>query len=162
MKKIYDVDYKKLALLLLPTFLRNSVLSAFLHAAVAPLSELHTRFLKFIEEKNVRLFHNGQVCYLRAILNDKFDNEQRRIYIDNAIPTEGTILYVREKYMSVLIPLHSGTALKLSRRGYGGIDGLDFTVVIPVALYNIISESELKALVNIYKLASKRYGLNYK
>ena len=68
----YDVNFKRLALLLLPTFWRRPLFAAMAYAAVSPLQYLHTRFILWKRESDYRLEHNGQVCYLRALLNDKF------------------------------------------------------------------------------------------
>lgn len=74
----YDVNFKRLALLLLPTFWRRPLFAAMAYAAVSPLQYLHTRFILWKRESDYRLEHNGQVCYLRALLNDKFDPIDRR------------------------------------------------------------------------------------
>ena len=39
--KLYDVNFKRLALLLLPTFRRRPLLAALAYAAVSPLQWLH-------------------------------------------------------------------------------------------------------------------------
>ena len=62
----YDVNFKRLALLLLPTFWRRPLFAAMAYAAVSPLQYLHTRFILWKRESDYRLEHNGQVCYLRA------------------------------------------------------------------------------------------------
>ena len=41
--KLYDVNFKRLALLLLPTFWRRPLFAAMAYAAVSPLQYLHTR-----------------------------------------------------------------------------------------------------------------------
>ena len=81
----YDVNFKRLALLLLPTFWRRPLFAAMAYAAVSPLQYLHTRFILWKRESDYRLEHNGQVCYLRALLNDKFDPIDRRITITESV-----------------------------------------------------------------------------
>ena len=135
----YDVNFKRLALLLLPTFRRRPLLAAMAYAAVSPLQYLHTRFILWKRESDYRLEHNGQVCYLRALLNDKFDPIDRRITITETVENVGFItLHKREEDAEVLVPRRgSGRILILNRRGYGGVSGYDFWVNIPLALYDM-------------------------
>lgn len=101
----YDVNFKRLALLLLPTFWRRPLFAAMAYAAVSPLQYLHTRFILWKRESDYRLEHNGQVCYLRALLNDKFDPIDRRITITETVENVGFItLHKREEDAEVLGP----------------------------------------------------------
>ena len=55
----------------------------------------------------------------------------------------------------------SGRMVVLNRRGYGGVSGYDFWVNIPVALLDEIDTDRVRAVVDSYKLASKRYQINF-
>ena len=66
----YDVKFKRLALLLLPTFLRRPLIAAVAYASVIPVQYLYVRFIRWKQDTDYRLNNNGQVCYLRAVLND--------------------------------------------------------------------------------------------
>ena len=153
----YDVNFKRLALLLLPTFRRRPLLAAMAYAAVSPLQYLHTRFILWKRESN------GQVCYLRALLNDKFDPIDRRITITETVENVGFItLHKREEDDEVLVPRRgSERFLILNRRGFGGVSGYDFWVNIPLALRDKLDITQLRAVVDAYKLASKRFSINY-
>ena len=160
----YDVNFKRLALLLLPTFWRRPLFAAMAYAAVSPLQYLHTRFILWKRESDYRLEHNGQVCYLRALLNDKFDPIDRRITITETVENVGFItLHKREEDAEVLVPRRgSGRILILNRRGYGGrpgkvAEGHEF----PLALYDKLDITQVRAVVDAYKLASKRFSINY-
>ena len=144
------------------------------YAAVSPLQYLHTRFILWKRESDYRLEHNGQVCYLRALLNDKFDPIDRRITITETVENVGFItLHKREEDAEVLVPRRgSGRILILNRRGYGGtlirtrrvyggVSGYDFWVNIPLALYDKLDITQVRAVVDAYKLASKRFSINY-
>lgn len=160
----YDVNFKRLALLLLPTFWRKPLLATILYAVVSPLSYLHTRFILFRQDSNYRLTHNGQVCYLRAVLNDTFDPIARRVTITETNDNIGNItLYHRSEDKSKILPQrNSGKVMIINRRGFGGINGFDFWINLPFALYGTIDITRAKAIVNTYKLASKRFSINYK
>lgn len=158
----YDVNFKRLGLLLLPTLLRQPLMVSLLYAVISPLGYIHARFMRIREEANYRLNHNGQVCYLRAALNDSFDSELRRITVTDTAKHSGTLLvYLRETGREVLVPdRSSGRALIVNCRGYGAAGGIDFVVNVPNALRGL-DESRLRAVVNTYKLVSKRFAISY-
>lgn len=160
----YEVNFKRFALLLLPTFWRKPILGAINYAMVSPLNYLHTRFVLFQRESYYRLTHNGQVCYLRAVLNDTFDPIERRITVTEDADSMGILmLRNREEEKAVLLPAReTGRAIIVNRRGFDGINGFDFWVNIPAALYETVDVTRLKAIVGTYKLASKRFSINYK
>ena len=144
---VYDVKIKRLALLLLPTALRKPLVAAFMQSAVQGCSVLHGEFMRWRDDKDYRLWHNGQVCHLRAVLNDTFDQTERRITVDDEDSggLRGARLFTRD----------------INRRGYGGVSGFDFWVSVPYALMGKIDETRLAAVVSTYKLASKRWSINY-
>lgn len=158
----YDVNIKRLGLLLLPTFLRRPLMTSLLYAVLTPLNYLHMRFMLFRQNAAYRLGHNGQVCYLRAVLNDTFDPELRRITVtDTALNSGMLFAYVREADRSLLVPLrNSGRMTLVDRRGFGGISGFDFVINVPLALRGS-GEARLMTMANTYKLASKRFAISY-
>lgn len=159
----YDVNFKRLALLLLPTFWRKPLLATIAYAAVSPLCYIHTRFVLFRRDSVYRLTHNGQVCYLRAVLNDQFDPIERRITVTETAGDAGILmLYKREVERAQLVPTREvGRAVIVNRRGFDGINAFDFWVNIPAALFESVDVTRLKAIVGTYKLASKRFSINY-
>ena len=159
----YDVNFKRLALLLLPTFWRRPLFAAMAYAAVSPLQWLHTRFMLWRRDTDYRLLHNGQVCRLRGLLNDLFDPVDRRITVTEEVSNVGNIvLHRREVQRAVRLPARgSGRMVVLNRRGYGGVSGYDFWVNIPLALYDKLDITQVRAVVDAYKLASKRFSINY-
>lgn len=159
----YEVNIKRFALLLLPTFWRKPILATLAYAMVSPLGYLHTRFVLFRRDTVYRLTHNGQVCYLRAVLNDQFDPIERRITITEEAASAGVLmLHKREEEQAFLLPTRdTGRAFIINRRGFGGINGFDFWVNIPISLYDTVDVLRLRAIVGTYKLASKRFSVNY-
>lgn len=161
----YDVNFKRLAVLLLPTVLRRPRLSALATVLMAPLSRMSLELKDYREAKAYRLRYNGQTCYLRAILNDRFDPDERRIEI-------------REEESAILSPVaclrrDNSPLLVRNRgvdnqtlffwRGLSGTNRIDFWVYVPESVRNggNYSEAELKAMTNTFRLASKRYGITY-
>ncbi|WP_418450196.1 hypothetical protein [Alistipes sp.] len=158
----FDVDFRKLGSLLLPTFWRRPLLTAFVEALLTPLHEIHADFTRARSKTNYRLSHNGQVCYLRAVLNDTFDPVGRRITItDVADDAANTTLYMRSEGRAIVLPRRdSGQAVTFNRRGFSGVNRYDFEVRVPVVLSGA-DDIRLRAMVSAYKLATKRFVVTY-
>lgn len=157
---VYKVNIKKLALLTLPTWLRKPLLSALIYAGVSPLSRLVHDLRKFRSSTNYRLQHNGQVCKLRGALNDEFDPEERRIYIedhDSTSRVELSTIYLRSEKKWVMVPQRGTGSVIINSRGFAGTSGIDFWIYAPSELSNELTR--MKAFVNSYKLASKRFTI---
>ena len=152
--RIFELNLRRLVILLLPTFLRKARLVAWLQILIAPLEQLQYSFNQKRNSDLVTLTHNGQKCYLRKILNDTFDQGLRRIRIEdmthfNAVyiytEAENQPVYLEEKY--------------LYTSGEMQVNGMNFSVYIPNELR--AREVEIKALIEAYKIASKRYIIIY-
>ena len=150
-------DFKRLAVLLIPVRLRRSVLVAFLSAVVLPFSKIKRALSEYADEKIKELKITGQTCKLQQLLNDTFDNKERRIRIIDSslidLPMvyvfprgNDNVLFVEDKNRSVFVQMSVKTAAVAT----------DFYVVIPKSL-KLFDNPQLKALVNTYKLASKRW-----
>jgi hypothetical protein len=148
----FNTDFKKLTVLHLPTFLRTSVMISWVQSLSAPLVNLHYDFSMNRKNNLYNLAHNGQVCKLRAVLNDRFDASLRRIYIDDGNKYQRQYIYTDGEQK----PKYLGTIYLYNDSEYDD-SGVDFTVWIPGDLqYN---DYEIRALINFYKLASKRYKI---
>lgn len=146
----YNLDINKLTTLLTPTFLRKEKFLAWLRVLHFPLIEIVDKFNFNRNENLYNLAHNGQVCHLRGALNDRFDPSQRRIRITDGNRYKREYIYTRGEQK----PKYLGKIYLYDRADYGDT-GVDFIVLIPKGLsYNAY---EMKALVDFYKLASKRY-----
>lgn len=148
----FNVDYKKLAVLLLPTIIRKAKLVAFIQILLAPLVSLHYNWNQARRSALYKLAHNGQVCYLRKVLNDEYDPSSRRIEIVDGNKFRRAYIYTHAEQK----PLYLG---KINLRPSTDFEdtGVDFTILVPSDV--IYDEYDLKALVDFYKLASKRYKI---
>lgn len=159
----YDVNYNRLALAIVPLKLRRSLLMNIIYVMLSGVRRAASVFGSYREQTNYRLTHNGQVCYLRAVLNDRFDWSQRRIEIEDVAEEEGTILYRRSLSRFLMAPARStGRALIINKRAFTGSNSVDFAVIVPAELRGTFVEAQMKALVDTYKLASKRYTITYR
>lgn len=163
--EIFNVNIKRLALLALPTWLRRPLVGVLIYAGVFPLVRLTHELRKYRSSTRYRLRHNGQVCKLRGVLNDEFDPEQRRIVIEDQNNLDGletSTIWQREVERWIMVPQRDCNPVRINREGFGGANGYDFWVIIPAELKDSETETRLRAVVNMYKLASKRYAINYK
>jgi hypothetical protein len=150
----YKIDWDRLILLLLPTFLRKPVLFGYLSALVSPIASLHYKWLGQVRYQNLKtLSYNGQRCYLRRALNDFFDPEVRRITIDETGQLDQDYLYTQAENLDVYL----GTMYLESDFNYAS-GAVDFLVNVPATILNE-KINEITALVDFYKLAGKSYQL---
>lgn len=67
-----QIDYRKLAVLLLPTFLRRPILISLLRAWMYPLQSLHDRHHDARTTRLYELAHTSQTCHIKDALNKEF------------------------------------------------------------------------------------------
>lgn len=79
---VFNVDFDKLNLELLPTFLRKPLLFAFLNAATAPIERIWNAFLFCQEDTFFLLKYNPSKRNLEIALRRRFDDEG--IFIENS------------------------------------------------------------------------------
>ena len=149
----FNVDFSKLLLLLTPTFLRKAAFFAFTGSVLSAVGSIYDSWFKMRLDNLYKLSHNGQIVYLRAALNDRFDPSLRRIYLGdgNRFIRKYIYTHVEQK------PKFLGTMFLHSRDDYADT-GVDFIVFVPA---NIVDAQiyELKALINFYKEGVKRYKI---
>lgn len=151
-----------MALLLTPIFWRFAVFIDWIYTFIEPISKLHFDFLKFREKQVYKVVHNGQVIVLEKVLNDAFDEANRRIFISELPVFDPLYLYTTAENK----PVNIGVQYLYPRQAPEVID-VDFILNFPLALKpnNSIAlinfENRIKALTNYYKLASKRFKIQW-
>jgi hypothetical protein len=162
MYKIFEINYKKLVLLLLPTFLRRDVMLAFLRAMTAPVASRYDLFIGNRKNNLYRLRMNGQICYLRRVLNDAFPEAHGAIRIRDGVMI-GLWRYAWDKdydpYMKYLLIADEGTVFFDKSATLQSVN--NFIVSVPRALHNVNNDAKLRSLLNAYKLLSKSYTIIY-
>lgn len=161
---IYDIDYNRLVIMLTPQKLRRGLLLNYLYVAVGMVRRLSEAFGTLRERTDYRMKHNGQVCYLEALLNDEFDATNRLIRVVDAPEMLATIIYKRSagEHPWILRRRSTSQYKKIVERAYTGDETAKFQVVLRPAMYGMIDEQRLSALVGMYKLASMRYKIVYR
>lgn len=157
--KLYQINYKKLVLLLLPTFLRQPRWFAFLNALTFGVSELHGQFLKSRDSHLFRIRRNGQVCYLRGMLNDELDPVARRIQVADAEP-EGDWLFAMDEEEPYQLFVRTENVMIYSEGLIIGNTAF-FNVSVPWKEEQTDINNRLRNFLNEYKLLSKKYIIQY-
>ncbi len=149
----YRININKYAVQLLPTHKRKPKFIAYIKVLISPIVSLHDEFLRDQAEDNHKLNHTGQICYLRNVLNDKFDNTLRRIYIGDGNLFDAEHIYTSPEE----IPRFLGTMF-LRTRDELSDTGVDFIVFVPPEILNVLTD-QLTAQINYFKEGVKRYKL---
>lgn len=160
MNNYYNINYSRIALLLLPPILRQDLMVALVTALVRPLTVIHSNFETYIKQVDTSV--NSQVCYLEYLLNNTYDYYERRIIIRDApINYDDFFLFDEQSGKAVMVSDNDNPAWWVDA-GKLGATNADFEVVFPRGY--VFSESEEKALrqlINNNKLASKKYNIVY-
>ena len=98
--RAFEIDFKKLAVLLTPTFLRRAVFTSLMRVLMQPLATLHFTFAARRTDSLFRLEHNGQVCRLKHALNslevvwayDEHTDDSRLVWFLQPLPGN-TMIY---------------------------------------------------------------------
>lgn len=144
---MYNFDFDKLIKWVIPWDLTKPKMVAFVSGLLSFVKQLFSDFIIYVFEKAKQIETTGQVRILQYELNQRFDAALSRIEILDA--EGGTILwiYIESENQPVYLPQF------ISGAGY------DFLVRIPIDLQN--QEAFIKDFLNRYKLAGKRYQIEY-
>lgn len=164
MDNVYNINWRKFIIENLEVDLRRVKTVKWLEVLFKPIIWLHIEFLAFRTQALYKVNHNSQICYLQAVLNDSFDNVQRRIIIRNAILREPLWFYEPEENKPVLFYEESDNKPVYFREESEFIgDGADFLVLVPIDLKPTNTQEEnallikMKAQIDYYKLFVKNY-----
>lgn len=149
----YKVDFDKLIIELLPTPMRKPKNFGFLRALISPIASLHIRWGNMRKENIKRLSYNSQKCYLRGVLNDRYDPFERRITISNTNKKAKDYIYTQAENL----PVYLGTMWLEPEFNYEG-STVDFLVNVPQEIMNL-KINEIVATIESYVLAGKSYQI---
>ena len=150
---MFKIDYAKWIVWLLPARKRKAKLFAWLSALCAPVVIMYNTFLAKRAADLYNLQHDSRVFSLRAMLNDSYDNTERRITIDDGFAFDRIYIFLTDEAK----PLFLGS-VPLHNEGDYSDTGVDFIVNVPLAITLTDQDLiEMEAKVKYYKLASKRF-----
>lgn len=153
---MFNVDFDKLLTWLLPALLRKPVFFAWVQTLCSPVKQLYDEFIAKRTTDLYVLNHDSRVFSIQAVLNDRFDNVNRTIYLTDGFAKPRIYLYTPEENK----PVYLNPTIPVYNEGDYGDTGIDFIVWVPNAV--AISNQdliEMTSLVNKYKLASKRFSI---
>jgi hypothetical protein len=139
---------------MLPFVLRKA-LTELLFVFTEPIRMLYVRFMDFRNTQLSKLSYNSQYPNLQRLLNDKFDQIKRRIYVyDNILSTAPTIAYPSGTYGKTQLVT---TFVITSYQNWGK---KPFIVSLPSSIFDDkIKKQGIIRLVELYKFAGTKYQL---
>ena len=152
---MFQINLKQL-LTLVPTGMRYSVLRAYCECILYSLHTLNVLLLNYRDSIAYRNYHTPQIWALEKALNDRFDTDNRGIYIEDGERLSFVALCRRidnsPKYLGKIYIVGSES----------NNNGIDFVIKIPssnAVHRNISVKRALERVTNYYKLASKKYKI---
>lgn len=140
---MYSISWSRLMDWLLPHPVRNSLMREWLLVLITPLIAVHSAFIAYQRRVFYAVKATGQVTKLRAYLNYLFDFLLNRIEIFDV--SAGDYIYMYQEYENK--PLYLPAFL--SGASYS------FVVLIPTEYKN--RELQIRAIIDSYKLPTKKY-----
>ena len=128
----------------------------------------YNQILHFRAESLYKLNHNSQIIYLEKVLNDAFDAETRKIYINNAQINEPVWFYeIADNKPVFFYEIADNKPVYFREESELVGDGIDFTVFVPIQLKPLQTQqlddflNQMRALIDYYKLYSKNYQIQF-
>ncbi len=145
---IYQLNWDTLIQWLMPTFLRKLKHWEWLRANLFPLIWLNTKFEEFRAKTTYSMSLSPQVVQLERLLNDRYDEVQRRIFIRNGQFRDSDYLF---KYLEQpkYVESHPTTDYIQSYNLFNSPITVHFYIIIPIGL--LYNEPLMRSLVNRYK-----------
>lgn len=140
-------------------FLRKPLQLAYIYSIAEALQTVSDQFTAFRNKNLFDLQFTGQVLSMEGILNATFDPVGNGIFIEDGLQLTRLYLFTdTENFNDVWdytvneIPI-TGNVYEFANADYG--TQIDFIVNVPAAL--VFDSNEMTALINRYRLASKRF-----
>lgn len=155
----YDINWNVFGVQNLPNKWRDVASISFLKVILKPINDLYYKWYNWRIDNIYKLEHNGQICYLRGSLNDKFDPVDRRIYIGNGLLYDTQYIFTEAEDIDVWLETEAeAETLWLRTEPETADTGLDFIVYVPETIYDTQIDA-LHAHIKLYKAGGKRYNI---
>ncbi len=144
--KIYNINFTKLSQWLIPNRIKSPRVFSWLKSLLAPFNILYVDFLRFRKNTLYDLAITPQVCYMEAMLNDRYDGTLRRIFIADVQEFPPVYLYMRIELKPVFLYRRSeALPVYLYTRAEGALYADDFIVMVPNDI--VFSGIEMRGMV---------------
>lgn len=162
------IDWRKLAVMLLPTCLRAPRLTALVRVLMQPIVELSDRRTTLRSDTLFQLQHTGQVVYLRHALNKQFGYDRSNGFEIEDIAADGEFLMLYDEGSNQGYMIALAADQQAIEAAEPQSDWLwawdentiwattDFIVWCPAAVYaDANSLAQVRSIVNRYRLLSR-------
>ena len=153
--RVFEVDWDRLNLLLLPTFLRKPLLFAFLRAVTAPVWSIYKHFYKSRTETLFLLHYDTSKGNVERVLRIKFEDNGIYIvnnndvdnalyldfYLDGYLSAQGYITETETAYLDEYLPFYLEVPIMKP----------DFTVMVPEQTF-YARENEIRRYTAMFTL----------
>lgn len=162
---MFNIDFHKLVVDLLPWFFRKPVWISWLGALISPVGSLYINFLSFRDMRLYESRYNGQVAELEYVLNDFYygDGTLMRIYIEDNTESGEIYLYniAENEDETYIYNVNEASEPEIYIFNTSeGTGGTDFIVFVPDTL--VYDTDYLRGLVRKYKIAGPTFTIqNY-
>ena len=99
----FNINWPNLVHLNLPPHKRMIIRWKWILLVMTPLKFKHTEFIEFYEDQKYRVAHTSQKISIEKVLNDKFDNDDRGIYIGLRNPIDQIFLRQKSEELPIIL-----------------------------------------------------------
>lgn len=156
---MFNINTDRLIEMLLSPRLLTISLLLTLRSIIEPIKSLLAQLNLFRTATTEKLSYNGQVCSLERLLNDRFDSVNREIFISDAASVYAVIAYPSEDVDRRIII--SDTPVIAYDESIIGDNLNKFIVNIPDSNEVRLLDNQIKATVQLYKLAGKVFIIKF-
>ena len=154
------INFKQVVGFAFPPRIYTGVAKSILTAMGIVLNGILKGFIDLHKKIDDDLSITPQVCFLEKILNDKYDDKERRIRIQDVGVVEGYFFFPKKDPKKKDPPppgkkFYFGEAYVVKDTRYSNADA-GFVVVLPEQMK---ATNDMRALINRYKLASVEYWI---
>lgn len=159
-RKIYQLNFRRLILQLMPVRLRMPKLTSLFLSLTSPVGVLYAQFVGFKKEVEYQITVTPQVCYLVKMLNDQFDYSLRRIIIRDPQYFDTLQVYTRaEQRIRPLYTRPEAQKLVPYKSAEGSVAGEDFIIVLPLG-FSVDIEA-ISSKIKKHCLPTKKFTITY-
>lgn len=151
-----NIDFERLRLVLLPSILRGSeLLNAIVAAVLQGVSSVYAMVLQYLGKERRERSYNSQVVNLRRAVADLLGIDMSGVNIYDVEDIEPLCIYRMADDRDVLISsvstyLHTESNIRYSK-----------TFVVEVSADYQLRDTEIKTIVNKYKMVTSRFTIKY-
>jgi hypothetical protein len=141
---VFDVSFEKLSVELMPTFLRNPLLIAFLRAKGVPVRRIYREFRRQQDEVFFLLKYNSSTRNVELALRQRFNDAGIRIENVGA----GATGIVRA-HLPEFLPFYLDREIKED----------DFVFRVPQATFRRVGETAIRNFANLFVLPAFQFSI---